>query len=68
MLIVRPFFKKDPKIPRNDHCNFLFVYPQIAMFSDFKGIQPNETEWEKYNVPEIQTSLLNNILKKEESV
>ena len=49
-----PYFKKNPSIPRTEHCNFIVVYPQIAMFSDYKGLYEkgnNETTWEEYNIP-----------------
>lgn len=63
-----PFFKKDPYTPRGDHCNFIYVYPQIAVFSDFKGVQPNSTSWEKYNVPEMAIGLKSNANQNQDSI
>ena len=60
-----PFFKKDPKLPRSEHCNFLYVYPQIAMFSDYKGIETSPIGWDKYNIPYIARQLKTNLINQQ---
>lgn len=60
-----PFFKKDPKLPRSEHCNFLYVYPQIAMFSDYKGIETNVIGWDKHNIPYIARQLKTNLINQQ---
>ena len=60
-----PFFKKDPKLPRSEHCNFLYVYPQIAMFSDYKGIETSPIGWEKHNIPYIARQLKTNLINQQ---
>ena len=60
-----PFFKKDPKLPRSEHCNFLYVYPQIAMFSDYKGIETSPIGWDKHNIPYIARQLKTNLINQQ---
>ena len=60
-----PFFKKDPKLPRSEHCNFLYVYPQISMFSDYKGIETNVIGWDKHNIPYIARQLKTNLINQQ---
>ena len=62
-----PYFKKDPNLPRSEHCNFIVVYPRIAMFSDYKEIENNVESWEKYNIPIFHRQRNSGILNKPSS-
>ena len=46
-----PFFKKDAKQPRTDHCNFLVVYQQIAVFSNYKKLIAKKNYFKDYGIP-----------------
>ena len=46
-----PFFRKDPRLPRSEHCNFLVVYQQIAVFSNYKKLIAKKNYFKDYGIP-----------------
>ena len=46
-----PFFRKDARLPRSEHCNFLVVYQQIAVFSNYKKLIAKKNYFKDYGIP-----------------
>tara|TARA_R110002074_G_scaffold63910_1_gene152921 strand:- start:382 stop:3840 length:3459 start_codon:yes stop_codon:yes gene_type:complete len=46
-----PFFRKDARLPRSEHCNFLVVYQQIAVFSNYKKLIAKKKYFKDYGIP-----------------
>ena len=46
-----PFFTKDPRLPRSEHCNFLVVYQQVAVFSNYKKLIAKKNYFKDYGIP-----------------
>lgn len=46
-----PFFKKDPNLPMSQHCNFLVIYQQVAVFSNYKSLLNKPETLQQSGIP-----------------